>query len=327
MEDVKKFVPGIFFVLIISYAAVALKDLLSDYINLESLTIAIIIGIIYNNLLGTQKVFVPGIKFSLKKLLKAGIVLLGFKLNLHAILKLGPQILIMVFIYVAGALVLSIVLGKIFKANRKLSTLIGVGSCICGASAVVALTPCIDANDDDSVIAVSIVSLLGTIGVLIYSALAVRSLSLTEIQYGAWSGLTLHGVSHALAAAFALGDVSGEIGTFVKMTRVLMLVPVSLALSLIFNKESSKNKKAGFPMYVLFFILAGIINSFGVIPHEITNVLAKVSSIFILMAMTSMGLSVNFKSIISKGVKGLLIGSILFLILSTLSLVVIPHIL
>ncbi len=327
MESTKKLVPGIIFVLIISYTAMFLSDFLKAYINLESLTIAIIIGIIYNNTVGTQKVFADGVKFSLKKLLKVGIVLLGFKLNIHAILKLGPQILTMVLIYVPVSLALAILLGRMFKANEKLSTLIGVGSCICGASAVVALTPCINADDDDSVIAVSIVSFLGTIGVLVYSAVAASNLNLTEIQYGAWSGLTLHGVSHALAAAFALGDASGEIGTFVKMARVLMLVPVSLVLSYMFNKGNNDSKKAKFPMYVLYFILAGIINSLGIIPQEITKILTKTSSIFILMAMTAMGLSVDFKSIINKGVKALLIGSIVFLVLSSLSFVVITNIL
>lgn len=327
MENIKKYIPGIIFVLIISYVSMFLSDYLKAYINLESLTIAIIIGIIYNNLVGTQDIFKDGVKLSLKKLLKVGIVLLGFKLNIHAILKLGPQILTMVLIYVPLALILAMMLGKVLKANNKLATLIGVGSCICGASAVVALTPCIGADDDDSVIAVSIVSFLGTIGVLVYSAVAASNLNLTEIQYGAWSGLTLHGVSHALAAAFALGDVAGEIGTFVKMTRVLMLVPVSLALGYLYNKENENNQKAKFPMYVLYFILAGVINSLGIIPTSITKILTKSSSIFILMAMTAMGLSVNFKSIINKGIKALLIGTMMFVILSALSLVTIINLL
>lgn len=327
MENIKKYIPGVMFVLVISYASMFLNDTLKSYINLEALTIAIIIGIIYNNIVGTQDVFRDGVKFSLKKLLKVGIVLLGFKLNIYAILKLGPQILTMVIIYVPVTLILAIVLGKMLKANNKLATLIGVGSCICGASAVVALTPCINAEDDDSVIAVSIVSFLGAIGVLIYSGIAAGGLNLTEVQYGAWSGLTLHGVAHALAAAFALGDTAGEIGTFVKMTRVLMLVPVSLTLGYVFNKGNASNNKAKFPMYVLYFILAGIINSFGIVPLSITKILTKASSLFILMAMTAMGLSVNFKSIIDKGIKALLVGTILFVVLSGLSLVVIINVL
>lgn len=327
MKNIKKYIPGIIFVLIVSYSSMFLNDYFKKYINLEALTIAIIIGILYNNLVGTQEIFKAGVKFSLKKLLKVGIILLGFKLNIYAILELGPQILTMVIIYVTLALILSIVLGKVLKADKKLATLIGVGSCICGASAVVALTPCINAEEDDSVIAVSIVSFLGAIGVIIYSGVAASGLNLTDIQYGAWSGLTLHGVAHALAAAFAMGDTAGEIGTFVKMTRVLMLVPVSLALGYLFNKENTSNNKAKFPMYVLYFILAGIINSLGILPETFTKMLTKASSLSILMAMTAMGLSVDFKSIINKGIKALLIGTILFIALASGSLAAIMNVL
>lgn len=304
-----------------------INDLLKSYINLEALTIAIIIGIIYNNTIKTQKIFRDGIKFSLKKLLKVGIVLLGFKLNFNAILKLGPKILMMVLIFVPLALILAMVFGKIFKVNKKLSALIGVGSCICGASAVVAMAPCIDAEEDDSVIAVSVVSFLGAIGVIIYSAVAVSGLNLTPMQYGAWSGISLHGVAHAIAAAFALGDASGEIGTFVKMTRVLMLVPVSIALGFMFNNDNSNKSKVKFPMYVLYFIIAGIINSLGIIPASITKTLVYTSSLCILMAMTAMGLSVDFKTIVDKGVKALMAGTILFIILSSVSLLTITRIL
>lgn len=324
LTKLKKNVPGIIFVLAISYSSIFLNELFKVYINLEALTIAIIIGILYNNIIETQDILQSGVKFSLKKLLKVGIVLLGFKLNMGAILQLGPKILTMVLIFVPLALFLSMLLGKFFNANRQLSALIGVGSCICGASAVVALTPCVHAEEEDSIIAVSIVSFLGAIGVLIYSGIAASSsIDLTPVQYGAWSGLTLHGVAHALAAAFALGHTSGEIGTFIKMTRVLMLVPVSVVLSYMFNKGTYENKKASFPVYVLYFILAGIINSLGVIPKDITNLLTKASTLLILMAMTAMGLSVNFKSILNKGMKALIVGALLFLILSSLSLIAI----
>ncbi|GAA0179597.1 YeiH family protein [Clostridium sediminicola] len=326
MKIIKKYFPGIIFVLIISGLSIFLNNIIAESfnINLEALTIAIIIGIIYNNTIGTSDVLKDGVKFSLKRLLKIGIVLLGFKLNIYSVMKLGPKILVMVIIYVSLALALAILLRKVFGVNKKLATLLGVGSCICGASAVVAMAPCINADDDDSVIAVSIVSFLGAIGVLVYSAVAASGLSITDVQYGVWSGISLHGVAHAIAAAFARGEVSGEIGTFVKMTRVLMLVPVSIILGYMFNSDNeTTSKKAKFPMYVLYFIIAGVINSLGIIPVEITKILTKTSSIFILMAMTAMGLSVHFKSLINKGMKAFLLGTLLFVTLSSLSLLVI----
>lgn len=316
MEKIKKMIPGIIFVFLVSILSMYINDSIKNVINLEALTIGIIIGIVYNNTIKTQTVFKDGVKFSLKKLLKVGIVLLGFKLNFNSLLKLGPKVILMVLIFVPSVLVLSVLLGKLFKVQDKLATLIGVGSCICGASAVVALAPTINADDEDSVVAVSIVSFLGAVGVLVYSAIAVTS-SISNIQYGIWSGISLHGVAHAIAAAFARGDTAGEIGTFVKMARVVMLVPVSLVLGFIYNKGNGGSKKAKFPMYVLYFIIAGIVSSTGIIPANILKILTKLSSIFILMAMVAMGLSVDFKSIKDKGMKALLIGSVLFLITST----------
>lgn len=330
MQNIKKYAPGVVFVLVISILSMKLDGLLKAYINLEAVTIAIIVGILYNNTVGTPKTLQPGTRFSLKKLLKIGIVLLGFKLNVYAIMELGPKVIILVILFVPTVLTLAYLLGKLFGVNTKLATLLGVGSSICGASAIVALTPCIHGEEEDSVIAVSIVSLLGAVGVMIYSAIAASNAGLTPTQYGTWSGLSLQGVAHAIAAALAMGGESGEagqIGTFVKMTRVLMLVPVSVVLSYLFSRGGEgERKKAKFPMYVLYFIIAGIINSLGIIPDYIIKILTKTSGIFILMSMTAMGLSVNIKSIVGKGIKALLCGTVLFAIISAASLVIILQI-
>ncbi|MCY6485156.1 putative sulfate exporter family transporter [Clostridium aestuarii] len=322
MERIKKMIPGVIFVFLISILSMGLNNSLKNVINLEALTIGIIIGIIYNNTIKTQQVFKNGVQFSLKKLLKFGIVLLGFKLNFNSLLKLGPKVLIMVLIFVPSILILATILGKVFKCNDKLSTLIGVGSCICGASAVVALAPSINAEDDDSVVAVSIVSFLGAIGVLVYSAVALGN-SMTNTQYGVWSGISLHGVAHAIAAAGAKGEEAKIVGTFVKMARVVMLVPVSVILGYIYNKDSESGKKIKFPMYVLYFVIAGVINSTGMVPKAILDILIKISSLFILMSMVGMGLSVDFQSIKNKGIKALIIGCVLFLISSTTTFLVI----
>lgn len=325
MKKIKDYSSGLIFVFGISLLSIFLNDLIKDYINLEALTIAIIIGMIYNNTVGTQKGLKSGVQYSLKTLLKIGIVLLGFKMDIYMILELGPKILSMVLCYVPLTLAGAILLGRILKINKKLSVLIGVGSSICGASAVVAIAPSIEAEEEDAVIAVSVVSLLGAIGVMIYSGVAATGPNLTPIQFGAWSGLSLHGVAHALAAAFALGDKSGEIGTFVKMARVLMLVPVTVVLSWLFRSKNSDNKKAKFPMYVLYFILAGVVNSLGLIPLSVTNILMQGSSLLILMSMTAMGLMVNLKNIIKKGTKALMLGIILFAVFSSISLGIIAN--
>ncbi|SHK23633.1 YeiH family protein [Tepidibacter formicigenes] len=314
MDNIKRLFPGLIFVYFISIVSIFINDFIKNIINLEALTIGIIIGILYNNLFETKDILKPGIKFSLKTLLKLGIVLLGFKLNFKSLLNLGPKVLLMIIVFVPSVLLCSYLLGKLLKINNKIPILIGVGSSICGASAVVAMAPCINASEDDSVVAVSIINFLGAIGVLVYSAIAM-TLDMSYIQYGTWSGISLQGVAHAIAAAFARGSEAGEIGTLVKMGRVVMLIPVALALSYLFNKENN-NSKVKFPMYILYFIIAGVISSLGILPKEITQILAKLSSTFILMAMVGMGLSVDLKSIKDKGAKPLLLGCILFTTIS-----------
>ncbi|WP_168198365.1 YeiH family protein [Crassaminicella thermophila] len=313
MNNIKKYMPGLIFVFIIGWVSKLLNERISPIMQLESLTIGIILGMIIKNTLGIKESFQSGVKFSLKKLLKVGIVFLGFKLNFSAIANLGPRVLLMVVIFVFGTFILVNLLGKAFKIDPKLATLIGVGSSICGASAIVAVTPCIDAKEEDSVLAVSVISFLGAIGVLSYSAVAVIS-PMTDIQYGIWSGISLQGVAHALAAAFAR-EGAGEIGTFVKMARVLMLVPVSIILGFIFNK-SGTGKRASFPMYVLYFIMAGILASTGILPEILIQFFTELSSWFILIAMIAMGLMVDFKDIKDKGIKVILLGCVLFSVLS-----------
>lgn len=294
---------------------------------LETLTIGIILGMIVNNnsVIKLTEKYKPGIKYALKKLLKYGIVLLGFKLNFFDVLSLGDRILLLVVGFIPAVLVTALILGKIFQTDECIAMLIGVGSSICGTSAIVALSPTVGANEEESVISVSIVSFLGALGVLLYTFVSNISL-ISDIQFGVWSGLSLHGVAHALAAAFARGEVSGEIGTFVKMSRVVMLVPVSMFLSYFYSKKRQKDTKAQpkFPRYVLLFILAGLLNSLINLPRVIVNPLTELSSLFIAMAMIAMGLSVHFKSIKSKGKSALILGLLLFIISSTITYIIVP---
>lgn len=322
----KKIIKGVFLVGVMYIIFSLLNDLLIDKFNLalETLTIGIILGILLNNTVDLKDTYRPGIRFSLKKLLKVGIILLGFKLNFYSLLKLGPKILIMVLVFVPLVLLVSFYLGKMFKLDSKVSTLIGIGSCICGTSAIVALGPSVGASEEDSVISVSIVSFLGAIGVLLYSFIATIS-PINNLEYGIWSGLSLQGVAHALAAAFARGEAAGEIGTFVKMARVVMLIPVSIAMGFIFKTDNNQTGvKVKFPKYVLLFILAGILNSLVTIQPLLLKVLVKSSSVFIGMAMIAMGLSVNFSDLKEKGKEALLLGLILFLIIALSTYYFIP---
>jgi len=327
----KTYIKGILYVIAIASLAIVIHYLFLPFI--ETMTIGILLGLLITNTIGHPKSCKRGIQFSLKKILKWGIVLLGVKLNFALIIQLGPQILVLIIILISLALIASHFIGKGFKIHSKLATLLGVGSSICGASAIVAMGPVIGAEEEDIAISVTVISLLGAIGVLIYS-FASKQLPLSDTQFGIWSGSSLQGVAHALAAAAARGNdnISLEVGTLVKMSRVALLGPVAMILSTLYS-NGSKKKRVTMPKYIIYFILVGLIftinNQYQLIPTSFTlssltidlvSLLKSFSDVFLLMAMVAMGLNVRFKIFESKALKALIVCSIIFILVSSTSL-------
>lgn len=324
-EALQALLPGLLLVGLLAACSKLISAAVEPWLSLEALTVGIILGVAVANTVGVRPSMRPGITLSLKKLLKLGIVLLGFKLNFAELAELGPRLLLSVLLWVPLILVAAYQLGRRFGLHDKLGVLIGVGSSICGASAIVAVAPSIKAEDEDALMAVGVVSLLGAVGVLAYSAIAAIS-PMSDAQYGLWSGLTLQGVAHALAGAFARGEAAGELGTVIKMARVLMLAPMTVGLVLFFSAREGEQEDAsqpawkiaakGFPMYVLYFILAGVLRSLGLLPEALVKPLGAASGGLILMAMIAMGLMVHISTLRRKGGPALLMGSALFLGLS-----------
>jgi len=314
-----KKIKGILFVSCLSLISLILSSLFAPYFKLEALTIGIVLGIIFINNFKLNDSYKAGIQFCQKKLLKVGIVLLGFKMSAEGIKVLGVKSIVLVVFYIISAIMLSLFLGKQLKLRKKTALLIGLGSSICGASAVVALSDSIKAETEDTALAVSVVSLLGAIGVLLYTFIFQLG-QIEVVDYGMWSGLSLHGVAHAIAAAGAGGPIAKEVGTMIKLIRVLMLVPVSLVLSKTFKSD---NERAKMPKYVLGFCIASVFGILNILPKELIDSLLFVSDKLILLAMSGLGLSVEFKLIKSQAKRSIIMGSILFGILSLCSLVII----
>lgn len=193
-----------------------------------------------------------------------------------------------------------------------------------------ALSPLIKAKKENIIIAASITSFLGAIGVIVFSFLGTLSkFPLDPTAFGVWSGIALHGVSHAIAAAFSMGEVAGEAGTVVKLTRVLMLIPLSVIFTRHFyEKEDSQVSTRNswlqaFPLYVIVFLIIMLINSTGIIPMKVSSFLGNLSTKLFLMTMTSMGLSLHLKNVLGTGIIGLKVGTILFLLVSISSFILV----
>ncbi len=287
------------------------------------MVIGIILGIIYGNTAGLQAALLPGVNFGGKQFLEAAVVIVGFRMNFMDLAGIGLPALMAVLLTVPGVLLLAILLGRLFRIQGNLPLLLGVGTAICGSSAIAAISPVLKASKTESAVSISAINILSAIGVLVFSWLS-YILPLSDTAYGIWSGLSMQAVPTAIAAAGARGEIALEAGTLVKMARVAMLVPTSLVISMLLSRASAgtnggKRTAVSMPLFIILFLLAGIISTLGFIPEQGLGVLNWLSTTMLVVAMTAIGLSVNFAALKKTAGAALGKGAFLFIILTVVS--------
>ena len=265
------------------------------------LVIALVIGMLIQLSKTVKEQTKEGVPFISNKFLRLGIILLGFKLALDKLLTEGRKTLILAFCIVAFMIVTTYALCKVFKVDNELSTLAACGCGICGAAAVMGVSSQIKAKTDNSVLAVAVVAILGTVFTLIETAIK-PYLGLTDYQYGVFSGGSLHEIAHAVAAGGAGGQVALDAAIITKLSRVLMLIVVAGVLIFI-NKKQSKEAggKVPMPYFILGFIAMSILGSYVSTLKPLTPYFVDAAYIFLAMAMAALGMSVNFKVIKQRG--------------------------
>lgn len=293
------------------------------------LVIAILLGMLYRGIIGVPQQAMKGISFSSKTLLRYGIILLGMRLNLVDIVHAGPKVLAIAIINIVFTICAVYGIAKLFKVENRLGLLTACGTAICGAAAVVAISPQIKANDDETAIGAATVAILGTIFTLVYTILY-PVLGLTAKGYGIFSGATLHEIAHVIAAAAPGGKDAVDLAVIVKLTRVALLVPVAIVLGVWTNRiERKKNttvQKASWrsipiPWFILGFLVMSGINTLGIIPTGFTNQIILLAYFLIAMAMAGLGLNVDLATFRRLGMKSFaagFIGSVLLSILGYL---------
>ena len=233
--------------------------------------LAIVIGMAFHNIVGTPSLARPGIAFSLRRLLRAAIVLLGFQLTASQIASVGPRGLFIVALSLTATFAFTVWTGRALGLGRKLTDLIAAGTSICGASAIIATNTVTEAHDEDVAYAIACVTIFGSIAMLAYPLLP-RLLHLDPQAYGLWSGASIHEIAQAVAASFQNGQRAGEIGTMAKLARVMLLAPVVFALSMKSRISavgaSGKAVKPPVPWFVIGFIALVGINSLIAIPAD-----------------------------------------------------------
>ena len=284
--------------------------------------ISILLGMSWKSLMGTQSNAAIGIGFSSKILLRAGIILMGLRLNLELIASAGLSIILIDSIVIVFTLVIMIWLGKILSVDKHLSALIAVGTAVCGAAAIVAVAPLIKGKKEYTALAVAVIAILGTIGALGYIFLY-PVLDMEPYFYGVMVGATLQELAHVIAAAIPGGPVSSEIAVLVKLGRVSLLIPTALVLGYLFSKNAANEgndkkgiKKLPIPWFIFGFLAMSMVNTFQWIPAALTTTLIDSSVYLLSMAMAGLGLSINFSDFKRVGFKPVLLGVLGFIALA-----------
>ena len=278
--------------------------------------------------------FEQGIKYTSKQLLRYSVVLLGFSLNFYNVIQVGGNTLAIMLISMLLAFLVAFFGGKALKLTGNTSTLIGVGTAICGASAIAAAAPVVRAKDQDVSQSISTIFLFNIISALIFPAIGML-LHLSSTAFGTWAGVAITDTSSVVAAgtswssAMADGDAALQIATISKLTRALMIVPVCLVLA-IYMARKHKDDQGGnfsfvrtFPWFVVAFAIAAVANTFLPIPTWVSGDLTQLGKFVIIMAMAAIGLSTNIKELFSNGIKPILLGASCWVVLSIFALVVV----
>lgn len=277
--------------------------------------------------------FNAGIKYTSKKLLQYSIILLGFEMNLFNVIKVGSKSLIIMLFTISASLATAFFIGKLLSLDSKMTTLIGVGTSICGGSAIAATAPAIQAKDEDVAHAISTIFLFNIIAVFIFPALG-HLLGMSDAGFGIWAGTAINDTSSVVAAGTAWSTAANSntalaLATIVKLTRTLMIVPITLVLSIYTARKNKKTAEGTtfklskvFPWFVIGFISAAMINTFFGIPQSTSHLLATVGKFIIIMAMAAIGLNTHMKKLIANGFKPIALGLCCWFAVASLSLLI-----
>lgn len=316
---------GIAFTVVIATIGYALSKV-PGFDHVGPLACAIVIAVIYRQIFGYPEKIRAGILFSSKRFLRFAIILYGLKLNIDVVLHQGLGLLVRDVGVIAFAILLTVWLGKVLKAESSLSLLLGVGTGVCGAAAIAAVSPIIKAKDEDTAIGVGIIALVGTIFSIAYTILR-PFLPLSAIDYGIWSGISLHEIAHVALAGSPAGPDGLAIALLAKLGRVLLLVPLCLILMYWVKRRGlgkAGDTKIEFPWFLIGFILMSLFGSYVLgksipVSKVALDGISTATTFILTSAMVGLGLNVSLRDLRTKAARPLIAMLITSVLLSVLS--------
>jgi uncharacterized integral membrane protein (TIGR00698 family) len=318
-RQLRHILPGILLCVSVSAAATILQRLEVSVFGracLEALVLAILIGATMRTFWSPGARWLSGIKFSAKALLEVAVLLLGCSVSAQIVMAVGPGLLVGIAMVALIAIGMSYGIGKLLGLPYRMATLVACGNSICGNSAIVAVAPVIGADSDDIAISIAFTAVLGVIVVLGLPFLPIL-VHLSRLQYGVLAGLTVYAVPQVLAATAPLGSAAVQIGTLVKLMRVLMLGPVVLILSLLTRRRREEPDEAGphgtaagdpsathqlplhgmVPWYIAGFVVLAGLRSADLLPHAMLAPLAAATNLLTVISMAALGLGTDLRTV------------------------------
>ena len=319
-----RILPGLLLCVGVTLAAIGLERIearVAGAVWLEALVLAILVGTAIRTAWTPGHRWTAGIDFSAKVLLEVAVVLLGASVSARTVLAAGPALLLGIAAVVVLAIACSYGIGRLLGLPHRMATLIACGNSICGNSAIAAVAPIIGADGEDVAASIAFTAVLGVVVVLALPS-AVPLLHLSGLQYGALAGLTVYAVPQVLAATAPIGTVAVQLGTLVKLMRVLMLGPVVLGLSLLTRRfrdeadEAAPHVTTGdrpapgrlplhslVPWFIIGFVVLAGLRSAGLIPNALTVPTASVANLLTVVSMAALGLGTDLRVVARAGAR------------------------
>ena len=315
----------VIYVVIVSVLALSLllgyMPALAGFSSWVTPPVALFLGLIFALLCG--QAYPKFNKKVSKKLLQYSVIGLGFGMNLHASLASGKEGMIFTIISVIGTMVIGMLIGrKVLKMNRDTAYLISSGTAICGGSAIAAVGPVIKAKESDMSVALATIFILNAIALFIFPVLG-EWMGLTQQQFGTWAAIAIHDTSSVVGAGAAYGEEALQVATTIKLTRALWIIPLALITSVIFKNES---KKISIPWFILWFVVAILINTYLLDSAPMVGkIISGIARKGLIITMFFIGASLSTDVLKAVGIKPLIQGVLLWIVISVSSLLYILY--
>lgn len=331
-----KLFPGIILPVAVAFAACLLESLLPIHL-IGSAVIAMFIGMFLNQFTRKTDAFKSGLKFTSKKILKFAIILLGLSLNITTILHVGRLSLTVMIFTLLTCFGGGYFIGRALGLNWKLSNLISAGTGICGGSAIAAIAPTIDADDNDVAYAMSATFLFDMAMIVLFPIMG-RAMGMSDQAFGIWAGTAVNDTSSVVATGYAFSEAAGDFATMVKLTRTLAIIPTVIAFALIQlnikRKEAIANMQDGselkanvsigkiFPWFILGFLAMSIVASIFPVPAHVVSGTKAASKFLMVCALAAIGLNTSFASMKKAGIRPMIHGFIISALVVIVALLV-----